>query len=231
MIFIYLIKINNFPEPLSNEEIINYIQLMKEGKIKARDKIFNHNLRLVISIVKNYQSQRYELEDLFQIGCIGLMQAINSFDYKRNISFSTYATSCIKNQILIHFNQDKNIRNAISLNQPLYTNKDGNECILEDVLSDQKFEVLGDYLKKEEQKLLNDCLLKLRERDRKIIMLSFGFYNNRCYTQKEIAEIFNMTQQMVSQIITKSIIILKKAIEYSEQGIHFEPKYRKLKKK
>ena len=231
MIFIYLIKINNFPEPLSNEEIINYIQLMKEGNIKARDKIFNHNLRLVISIVKNYQSQRYELEDLFQIGCIGLMQAINSFDYKRNISFSTYATSCIKNQILIHFKQDKNIRNAISLNQPLYANKDGNERILEDILSDQKFEVLGDYLEKEEKKLLNDCLLKLRERDRKIIMLSFGFYNNRCYTQKEIAEIFNMTQQMVSQIITKSIIILKKAIVYSEQGIPFEPKYRKLKKK
>ena len=141
-----------------------------------------------------------------------MIKAINSYDLERKNIFLTYASRCIQNEILMFLRKNKKDLNNVSFNQPLYIDNDGHEFNYEDTLYDSTYDVIDDYLKEEEKVALRNSLKILSDRDREMVMLFFGFFNNRRYTQKELAEKYHINQSYVSRLIKKSINKLKEEI-------------------
>lgn len=188
---------HNLPQPLSKEEMYRLVNEFNEGSMEARDKLITHNIRLVIYEVANkFKSVDYDKKDLVSIGNIGLLKAINTYDLKKGIEFATYATKCIDNEILMFLRKLKKDKNVDSLDRVIFQDKDGSELKLGDMVSDDN-EQLETY------RILREIVKQLPERDKEIIMLYFGFYNGKKYTQKEIANKFNISQSYISRLTTK----------------------------
>ena len=210
--FVNLESIGELPQPLNDEELYKNIKLINLGNKKAYDIVFIHNLRLVIKIVMKFNNSLYNLDDLFQIGTIGLMKAINNYNLGKKIKFSTYATCCIQNEILMALRKIKHDKKNISLNEPITNNNKYDGLSFENILTDINFDILDNYLKEEENKFIRDFIKDLPNREKDMLMLFFGFYDNKCYTQKEIAKRYNISQSAVSKTIKRSLIKLKNEI-------------------
>ena len=197
------------PEPLTKEEEEYYIQLKEEGDSLAREKLIEHNLRLVVFLAKKYDNTGVDLEDLVSIGSIGLIKGINTFSPSKNIKLATYASRCIDNEILMYLRKNKKIKSEISIDQSLSFDGDGNELHLEDVIGTEKDEIHNSIEEKDDKTIILQEILKLRPRDREIMILRYGLLGNQEYTQKEVADKLGISQSYISRIEKKVIRRLK----------------------
>ena len=204
---------DKLPPPLSKEEELKYLIELKSGNDKARDVLIEHNLRLVVFLAKKYESTGYDMEDLVSIGSIGLIKGINTYKIDKNIKLATYASRCIANEILMYIRKNKNRKTEISLEDALNYDQDGNELHLEDVMGTPDDLVVKEFEETEEKRLLTKEIELLDERDKKIMIMRYGLYNTKEYTQKEVADKLNISQSYISRIEKKVINNLKNTLQ------------------
>lgn len=205
----------SFPKPLSEKQEKIYLERCANGDKEARNKLVEHNLRLVAHIIKKYYGTQNEQDDLVSIGTIGLIKAVDTYDMKKNIRLSSYACRCIENEILMHFRNVKKSAQDISLNETIDTDKDGNPLTLLDIMAvdDNIIDTLD--LKFNSRKLGQYINEELDEREKKIIILRYGLDGNEPMTQKNVAKLLNISRSYVSRIETRALKILKKRFDSS----------------
>lgn len=202
---------SNLPKPLTKKEIYEYFKKYQDGDKSAKEKIIKHNIRLVINLVMTkYATVSYEKKELVSIGLLGLIKAVNTFDTSKNVKFSTYAIKCIDNEILMFLRKSKKYVNDVSFNQSLGLDKDGKELTLEDILISNNYDLVSEYENKEIYAIVRQIVEELPDREREIVMLHFGFVDDKIYTQQEIAKKLNITQSYVFKVKKK---VLKKMRE------------------
>lgn len=198
-------SINVFPEPLSSKNEQICIEKMLLGDKQARNKLIEHNLRLVAHIVKKYENKDTHQDDLISIGTIGLIKGIDSFKPNKNIKITTYAAKCIENEILMYFRSNKKHNNNVSLNDSIGYDKEGNEINLIDVIPLEENNILDDLNTKDNINALNSYLNILNEREKEIIIKRYGLNNKNTKTQKEIADELNISRSYVSRIEKRAL--------------------------
>ena len=205
----------SFPKPLSENQEKIYLKRAANGDKEARNKLVEHNLRLVAHIIKKYYGMQSEQDDLVSIGTIGLIKAVDTYDMNKNIRLSSYASRCIENEILMHFRNAKKSAQDISLNETIDTDKDGNPLTLLDIMAvdDNIIDTLD--LKFNSRKLGQYINEELDEREKKIIILRYGLDGNEPMTQKNVAKLLNISRSYVSRIETRALKILKKRFDNS----------------
>ena len=196
---------NVFPDPLSKEEEEYYIQKHLEGNTDARNKLIEHNLRLVAHIVKKYDSKVEDSDDLISIGTIGLIKGVDSFSSKHGTKITTYCARCIENEILMYFRaNNKNLKN-VSLNESIGFDKDGNEITILDILKSPKPDFIDEINKKDNIKLLKNYLKILTPREQEIVIRRYGLNNIKEQTQKTIAKELKISRSYVSRIEKRAL--------------------------
>lgn len=207
--------INNaqgFPQPLTEKEEKEYFLKYKNGDKEAKDKLINHNLRLVAHIVKKYAGTS-EADDLISVGTIGLIKAINTFEYGKGTQLSTYAARCIENEILMLLRVSKKHKNVMSLNESLGQDKDGNDIELADIIPADEEEVLSqvesNVITDKINKLIDE---KLSKRESEIIKMRYGIGGKPALTQREVATKLGISRSYISRLETKAIEIIKKEV-------------------
>jgi len=200
------------PAPLEADEEAEVIAKMMDGDIDARNKLIEHNLRLVVYIAKRFENTNLDIEDLISVGTIGLIKAINSYDNSKKIKLATYSARCIENEILMYLRKNNKVKNNISLDEPLNVDWEGNMLLLSDILGTDPDEVFYDAEKSVETEALAKCANKLPERERQIIKMRFGILGIEKKTQKEIADIMGISQSYISRLEKKVLSKLKKEI-------------------
>ena len=198
---------NVFPPTLSVEEENEYVSKMKTDK-DARNKLIEHNLRLVAHIVKKFESKYKDTDDLISIGTIGLIKGIDSYDVSKNIKITTYAARCIENEILMYFRSNKKYVNDVSLNDYIGVDKDGNSISLIDVLPDDDLDLTTKISNSIDIQLLIKYLDSLKEQEKLIIIKRYGLFNSKEHTQKEIAKELGISRSYVSRIEKRAIFKL-----------------------
>ncbi len=201
------------PEPLSKEEEEYFLEQASDGDLFAKDKLIEHNLRLVVFLAKKYENTNIDLEDLVSIGTIGLIKGINTYKSDKNIKLATYASRCIDNEILMYLRKNKRIRTEVSFDESLSYDSDGNELHLEDVLGTEKDIVTKGIEEETERDLVMQEVIKLPKRDREIIILRYGLDGKKELTQKEVAEILGISQSYISRIEKKVIRRLRNLVK------------------
>ncbi len=201
------------PPPLSKEEEDKLLELKENGNIKAKDKLIEHNLRLVVFLAKRYENTKVDLEDLVSIGSIGLIKGINTYKRGKNIKLATYCSRCIDNEILMYLRKNKKTKADISFEESLSFDSDGNELHLEDILGTEKDIVTKPLEEAYNKKLLKEELEKLDKRDKEIMYLRYGLNGKDELTQKEVAKKLNISQSYISRIEKKVIKKLKNIIK------------------
>ncbi len=196
---------NIFPEPLSKEEEEIYLERMKNGDEDARNKLIEHNLRLVAHIVKKYDHHTEDADDLISIGTIGLIKGIDNFSYKHGTKLTTYAARCIENEILMFYRSDKKNSKNISINESVGFDKDGNEISFLDILKTPKPDFALDIHKKDNIFLLKDYFKVLSNREQDIIIKRYGLGDQKEVTQKEIAKEMGISRSYVSRIEKRAL--------------------------
>ena len=180
---------NSFPKPLSSKEEQMYIERMENGDIEAKKILIEHNLRLVAHIAKKYSGSVKDSEDLISLGTIGLIKGINSFNASKGTRLATYASRCIENEILMLMRSNKKTQNDVSLNDPIGTDKEGNQILLIDVIGASEEDVIDEIdLKMKIRQLYRNIENLLDEREREIIRLRYGLDDGCEITQREIAK-------------------------------------------
>lgn len=207
-------SINVFPEPLSSEEEEECINKMMEGDKESRDKLIEHNLRLVAHIVKKFDAKGSDTDDLISIGTIGLIKGIDSYKPSKNTKITTYASRCIQNEILMYYRATKKMNNDVSLSDSIGYDKEGNEINLIDVLKD-KTEDMADAMHLQELlDKLSVFIDILTPREKKIIEKRYGLNNTKEMTQKEIAKEMHISRSYVSRIEKRALTkILKEFLK------------------
>ena len=193
------------PEPLSRMEEEEALELARFGDEIAKNKLIEHNLRLVVFLAKKYENTGIDLEDLVSIGTIGLIKGINTYKMGKNIKLATYASRCIDNEILMFLRKNKKRKTEISFEDSLSYDAEGNELHLEDVLGTEDDVVTKELENKIEKKLLIEEIEKLNERDKKIMILRYGLFGNEEITQKDVADMLGISQSYISRIEKKTI--------------------------
>ena len=193
------------PEPLSKEEEEKYVNLFLNGNMKARDKLIEHNLRLVVFLAKKYENTKIDLEDLVSIGTIGLIKGVNTYQNDKNIKLATYASRCIDNEILMYLRKTKKKRTEVSFEDSLSFDAEGNELHLEDVLGTEDDIVTKPIENELDRRLMYQEVSKLNDRDREIIELRYGLNGKKEMTQKEVASLLGISQSYISRIEKKVI--------------------------
>lgn len=202
-----------FPRPLSAKEEREYLVLAKKGDKNAKNKLIEHNLRLVAHIIKKYYSNINDQEDLVSIGTIGLIKAINTFDIDKNIKLSSYASRCIENEVLMHFRASKKLSQDISLNEAIDSDKDGNPLTLMDVMSVEDNIIDNLDVKINSEKLKKYVTEVLSQREQTVIILRYGLNGCNPLTQREVAKRLNISRSYVSRIEKKALSQLKKRFD------------------
>lgn len=208
----------NFPKPLREKEETKLLELYeKNGDIDAKNKLIEHNLRLVAHIVKKYARNQDEADDLLSIGTIGLIKGINTFTTDKKTRLSTYVAKCIHNEILMVLRAKKHLPQEVSLSDSIGCDKEGNDVTLMDILPSEDEEIEESYEKKESvKKLYQGIKLCLDERERAIIEMRYGLNDGREIPQRKIAKMLNISRSYVSRIEKKAVEKLKNAIENEE---------------
>ena len=201
------------PEPLSKEEEEETLELASFGDEIAKNKLIEHNLRLVVFLAKKYENTNIDLEDLVSIGTIGLIKGINTYKMGKNIKLATYASRCIDNEILMFLRKNKKRKTEISFEDSLSYDADGNELHLDDVLGTDSDIVTKELEDKIERKILIEEIEKLNERDKKIMILRYGLFGNEEVTQKDVADMLGISQSYISRIEKKVIKRLKNIVK------------------
>ena len=189
---LYLGSTDILPPPLTKEEEESLVMLSNKGDMSARNKLIEHNLRLVVFLAKKYDNTMYDLEDLVSIGTIGLIKGVKTYKLDKNIKLATYASRCIDNEILMFLRKNKKRKTEISFEDSINLDSEGNELHLEDVFGTEDNEIEN-----------------LSKRDKEILILRYGLNNKKEYTQKEVADMLGISQSYISRIEKKAIKKLK----------------------
>ena len=197
------------PPPLEKNEELEYILKAQKGDIEARNKLIEHNLRLVVFLAKKYENTGYDIEDLVSIGSIGLIKGIKTYKLDKNIKLATYASRCVANEILMFLRKNKKRRGEISFEDALNYDSEGNELHLEDILGTDNDIVIKSFEDKLDKQVLSKHLNELDPREKQIMILRYGLNNTEEYTQKEVAELLGISQSYISRIEKKVIAKLK----------------------
>ena len=201
------------PAPLTPQEEAEVMRRIRAGEENAREPLITHNLRLVVYIAKKFESGSAGMEDLISIGTIGLIKAVNTFCPERNIKLATYASRCIENEILMFLRKTSQLRNEISIDDPLNVDWDGNELLLSDVLGSEQDAVNLGIEQEVEKSLLLAAVSRLPERERTIMELRFGLGRRREHTQKEVADTLGISQSYISRLEKRIIERLRRDLE------------------
>ena len=207
----YVGSLDNLPAPLSKEEEMLYVKKAEEGDSLAKEKLIEHNLRLVVFLAKKYENTNVDLEDLVSIGTIGLIKGVNTYKLDKNIKLATYASRCIDNEILMFLRKNKKRRGEISFEDSLSYDGEGNELHLEDILGTEKDIVTKGIEEEHDKKILYQEINKLKKRDKQIMILRYGLFNTKEMTQKDVADLMGISQSYISRIEKKVIKRIKTA--------------------
>ena len=196
----------SFPQPLTAAEEKYYMQKYTEGDLEAKHILIERNLRLVAHIVKKYQPPPEEMEDLLSIGTIGLMKAVVTFDPDKSARLASYAARCIENEVLMYLRGKKKSSKEVSLYEPIGTDREGNEIQLFDVIEMNEEDVYRRLERKEDViRLYQQVESVLSQRERMVLKLRYGLYNEEEYTQREIAAMLVISRSYVSRIEKSAI--------------------------
>lgn len=216
-LFGYISSNNLFPEPLSKTEEEFYLRKYFAGDKNARDKLIEHNLRLVAHIAKRYSNSEQELEDLISIGIVGLIKAIDSFSAEKGFKISTYASKCVENEILMHIRATKKIKSEVSMNTIIGTDKDGNDMELVDTLDSESKDAIDTiYNKIMSEQVIKFINSKLTKREKYIMCSRYGLNGHIQKNQQQIADELGISRSYVSRIETKVQNKLKKYVKWQE---------------
>ncbi|HIX71661.1 MAG TPA: RNA polymerase sporulation sigma factor SigK [Candidatus Anaerobutyricum stercoripullorum] len=205
----------SFKKPLKAEEERKYLKMYRDGDETARETLIEHNLRLVAHIVKKYNSQDRDLDDLISIGTIGLIKAVNTFDEKKGGRLVTYAARCIENELLMMLRQEKKLLREVSLYEPIGTDQEGNHISLMDIICTDEAAMIEQFIYKHYLGRLNEMVACLSDdREREIIIKRYGLDGGDPRTQKEVAAELGISRSYVSRIEKRA---LKKLKTYYEQ--------------
>ena len=212
LLFALHIESRTLPKPLTRKEEKEEFEKYHSGDMSARDRLIKHNLRLVTHVAKKYYNNPQDNEDIISIGTIGLIKAVQSFTYDKNTRFSTFASKCIENEILMSFRKQKGNENIIYLDDNLDVNNDSSNLSLKDSIQDE-FEtdvwVESQETRQEIAQLVFNCL---SGRERQVIILRYGLGGNAPMTQQKVCEILGISRSYVSRIETKALKTLKENI-------------------
>lgn len=208
----YVNNASNFPKPLSEKQEREYFEAYKKGDKKAKEKLISHNLRLVVHVAKKYSGSA-ESDDLISVGSIGLIKAVNTFEYGKNTQFSTYAARCIENEILMLLRVNKKHIQVMSLNESLGKDKDGNDVALQDIIQNEE-----DVIENVENTVLTEKLIELAQsclskREFQILTMRYGLNNTPIYAQREIAKKLNISRSYISRLEKKALDIIKEKVK------------------
>ena len=196
---------NLFPDPLSKEEEEECVAKAKLGDLDARNKLIEHNLRLVAHIVKKYDHRREDMDDLISIGTIGLIKGVDSYSHRHGTRITTYCARCIENEILMYFRSDKKNSKNVSINEGIGFDKDGNEITFLDILKTPKPDFALDLHLKNNIAHLKEYYQVLTPREKEIINARYGLDGNDSITQKEIAKKLGISRSYVSRIEKRAL--------------------------
>ncbi len=202
-----------FPKPLPAKEELACFEAMTHGDTAAKNRLIEHNLRLVVHIAKKYRNTSEDPEELISIGTFGLIKAVDTFDYTKGAKFSTYASRCVENEILMHFRSLKKSAGDLCMNEPIDVDKDGNALTLMDILEDGtnlEEEVDLSIRSKQLYRFLGQVL---DERELEIIVHRYGLYGHRALTQKEVARHLAISRSYVSRLEKKALEKLHEALD------------------
>lgn len=200
------------PPPLKGQQEQETIAALESGSEEAKQKLIEHNLRLVVYIARRFENTGVNLEDLISIGTIGLIKAIGTYRSDRNIKLATYASRCIENEILMHIRKIAGQKAEVSLDEPINMDYDGNELLLSDILGtdeDMIFRPLEDDV---DRCLLRQALEQLPDREREIVLMRYGLNGHRELTQKEVAQKLGISQSYISRLEKRIMLRLKKEL-------------------
>ena len=200
------------PAPMSSDEENEALIALQAGESWARDKLIEHNLRLVVYISKKFENTGVGMEDLISIGTIGLIKAITTFKSDKKVKLATYASRCIENEILMHLRKVSSQKTEVSFDEPLSADWDGNELLLSDILGTDPDCVMRPIEDDVDKELLHKALTRLPKREMEIIALRFGLSGNECMTQKEVADMLGISQSYISRLEKRIIARMKKDI-------------------
>ena len=200
------------PLPLSREEEAQAISQLEQGDHRARQRLIEHNLRLVVYIARRFENTGINMEDLISIGTIGLIKAVGTYQPAKRIKMATYASRCIENEILMYLRKTAAQKAELSFDEPLNTDWDGNELLLSDILGTEGDLVMRPIEADVDRQLLRQALERLEPREKQIITLRFGLAGGREYTQKEVADQLGISQSYISRLEKRIIARLKKEI-------------------
>lgn len=204
---------DTLPAPLSKEKEESILSEIQNGNEENKELLVIHNLRLVVYIAKKFECPSATTEDLVSIGTIGLMKAVNTFDYSKNIKLATYASRCIENEILMYLRKASNSKIELSFDDPLSTDWDGNELTLRDVLGTDANEISEDIEYQDEQRLLRKIVSSLPEKEKNIMTQRFGLNNNKVLTQKQLADKLGISQSYISRLEKRILTKIRKELE------------------
>lgn len=211
----YINGSNTFPMPLDEGEEEMYVKKLKEGDKNAKSVLIERNLRLVAHIVKKYSFPNKDSDELISIGTVGLIKAIDSFDYTKGTRLATYASRCIENEILMLFRNNKKQKSEVYLQEPIGIDRDGNEICLIDILSSNKDSVIEKVENNIQIRMLYDKMKEvLTDREYNIIIMRYGLEDGNCKTQREIAAKLKISRSYVSRIEKKALRKLYKTLFY-----------------
>ncbi|GAA4074036.1 RNA polymerase sporulation sigma factor SigK [Amphibacillus indicireducens] len=206
LFFVSYVKNHAFPQPLSPKDEAKYIQKMLSGDFEARNKLIEHNLRLVAHLVKKFDNTGEDNEDLISIGTIGLIKGIESFSPDRGTKLATYAARCIENEILMFLRSTKKSKNDISLQDPIGQDKEGNEISLFDILEADNEDIIEYIQLNLEVAKINKYLSVLDDREKLVLISRYGLDNEKERTQKEIAKELKISRSYVSRIEKRALM-------------------------
>lgn len=216
-LFGYISSNNLFPEPLSKTEEEFYLRRYFEGDKKARDKLIEHNLRLVAHIAKRYASAEQDMDDLISIGIIGLIKAIDSFSGEKGYKISTYASKCVENEILMHIRATKKTKAEVSMNTIIGTDKDGNDMELMDTLDSESKDAIDTiYNKVMSEQVIKYINTKLPKREKYIMSSRYGLNGYDPKTQQQIADELGISRSYISRIEKKVQNKLKRFVKWED---------------
>lgn len=203
-----------FPKPLSHGEEKLYLKRCKEGDQTARNMLIEHNMRLVAHVVKKYQCQDYDTEDLLSAGTIGLIKAVNTFDVDKGSRLATYAARCVENEILMLLRAGKKRAKEVSLFEPIGTDKDGETVSLVDVIEMENPKTIDQLILDQDIKELYQAFdQKLTENEKQVISMRYGLFKGKEHTQREVAGVLGISRSYVSRIEKKAIGKLREEFE------------------
>ena len=200
------------PPPLKGQEEQEALELLESGDESAKQRLIEHNLRLVVFIARRFENTGINLEDLISIGTIGLIKAVGTYRRDRNIKLATYASRCIENEILMYIRKISNQKTEISLDEPINMDYEGNELLLSDILGTDENVVSSALEDDVDLCLLRQALQELPEREREIVLMRYGLEGRKELTQKEVAQKMGISQSYISRLEKRIMLRLRREI-------------------